>query len=334
MPDPALARRMPRWLGALPVSLVLHAVILLAIVSLVRREEALPALMIDLNAIVADAGDESGGRATGAASSGTRAVRPETGAPRTMSQPARRRAASALRPSEPRGAPLEPSPSAAPASSASTSAAASASPAPPAPPSPPPPSTERGVRAAPPMSTAATPSAAREPAPGPVTSSPDTGASPMASGGAVPQGPGSGSPSPSAGNAADGGRGRQITGSGSGGVGASGGDRLALAIPGGGDGGPSTEYSAYLSRLRAQLQQALRYPASAQRRGITGTVQLEIAIEADGAVSSVELAASSSYDALDRAALEAARSLPRQPFPADVRARPLRVRVPVTFRLQ
>ena len=152
----------------------------------------------------------------------------------------------------------------------------------------------------------------------------------MASGGAVPPGPGSGSPR----NAADGGRGREITGSGSSGIGASGGDRLALAIPGGGDGGLSTEYAAYLLRLRARLQHALRYPASAQRRGITGTVQLEIAIEADGAVSSVELAASSSHETLDRAALEAARSLPRQPFPADVRARPLKVRVPVTFRLQ
>ena len=113
-----------------------------------------------------------------------------------------------------------------------------------------------------------------------------------------------------------------------------GGDRLALAIPGSGDGGGGAEYSAYLSRLRERLQQALRYPASAQRRGVTGTVQLDIAIEADGVVSSVALAASSSHDALDRAALDAARTLSRQPFPSDVRARPLKVRVPVTFRLQ
>jgi protein TonB len=133
------------------------------------------------------------------------------------------------------------------------------------------------------------------------------------------------------GHAADGVRGSHGRG---GGVGAVGGDRLALAVPGSGDGGPGTEYGAYLSRLRERLQQTLRYPPIAQRRGITGTVQLDIAIEPDGAVSSVSLASSSSHDALDRAALDAARALGRQPFPADVRARPLEVRVPVTFRLQ
>ena len=314
MREPGLVRRMPRWLGALPLSLVLHAVILLAVVSLVRREESLPALIIDLNAIVAEAGDEAGDRASGAAGPGPRAARPEMG-------PARRQIASAPPSPEARA---EPSQSSAPASSVPSSSTASSSPAWPATPSPPPPSTDRAETPAPSPATTANPSPGREAAgPSATTApSPDRSSSPIPSGGA-PQGTG---------NAAEGGRGRPIPGNGSGSVGASGGDRLALAIPG--EGGLSTEYSVYLARLRTRLQQALRYPPSAQRRGITGTVQLEIGIEADGAVSSVELATSSSHDALDRAALDAARSLPRQPFPADVRARPLTVRVPVTFKLQ
>ncbi len=46
------------------------------------------------------------------------------------------------------------------------------------------------------------------------------------------------------------------------------------------------------------------------------------------------LARSSSHDVLDEAAVDAVRSLRRVPFPADVRPRPLRVRLPVVFELR
>ena len=67
---------------------------------------------------------------------------------------------------------------------------------------------------------------------------------------------------------------------------------------------------------------------------MTGTVQLEIAIAANGAIAAVSVITSSSHEILDRAAVDAARSLPRMPFPPELRAQPLRARLPVIFELQ
>jgi periplasmic protein TonB len=106
---------------------------------------------------------------------------------------------------------------------------------------------------------------------------------------------------------------------------------LALAIPG--DGGVGV-YGPYLSALRRRLQEALEYPAAARRRGLSGTVHLEVVLDATGRVSEVLLARSSSHAVLDDAALEAARRLPRVPFPPEVRPRPLRVLMPVDFQLR
>lgn len=106
---------------------------------------------------------------------------------------------------------------------------------------------------------------------------------------------------------------------------------LALAIPG--DGGAGA-YGPYLAALRRRLQESLTYPAAARRRGLSGTVHLEILLDATGRVSEVLLARSSSHPVLDDAALEAARSLRRIPFPPDVRPRPLQVLMPVVFELR
>jgi protein TonB len=105
---------------------------------------------------------------------------------------------------------------------------------------------------------------------------------------------------------------------------------LALAIPGDGAGA----YGAYLALLRQRVQEAVTYPAAARRRGASGTVDLEIALEGSGVISEVKLVNSSSYRVLDDAALEAVRGLRRVPFPADVRPRALRVRLPVVFELR
>jgi protein TonB len=117
------------------------------------------------------------------------------------------------------------------------------------------------------------------------------------------------------------------------GSGGTGGDRIAaLGIAGGGSGGG--DYAAYFARLRQRIQETLRYPSAARRRGVTGTVHLEIAIEPDGAVGAVSVIKTSAHEILDRAAMDAARSVPRLPFPDDVRPRGLRVRLPVVFELQ
>jgi protein TonB len=114
---------------------------------------------------------------------------------------------------------------------------------------------------------------------------------------------------------------------------ASSGDRLAAIGPGGGD-GPGSDYGPYKARLRQRIQDTLRYPPAARRRGVSGTVQLEIAVQPDGSIGHVSVVASSSHDVLDRAAVDAVRGLPRMPFPPDVRPSALTVRLPVVFELQ
>ena len=110
---------------------------------------------------------------------------------------------------------------------------------------------------------------------------------------------------------------------------------LALAAPGGGSAGaPGGEYGPYLARLRQRVQASLRYPAAARRRGLQGTVALEIVIRRDGALDAVMLADSSSHGLLDAAALETVRRLAPEPFPPDVAPRVLRVRLPVVFTLE
>ncbi len=129
--------------------------------------------------------------------------------------------------------------------------------------------------------------------------------------------------------AAPGGRG---SGSGTGGAPAGReGGTLALAVPGDGGG---AEYAGYLALLRQRITDSTTYPTAARRRGLTGTVQLEVEIEPTGAIGAVLLAVSSSHRLLDDAALEAVRGLERVPFPAGVRPRRLRVQVPVVFDLR
>jgi len=94
------------------------------------------------------------------------------------------------------------------------------------------------------------------------------------------------------------------------------------------------EYGPYLTSLRQRIQQSLRYPASARRRGIGGTVNVEILIYPNGTVGDVLLLDSSTHEVLDTAALDTIRSLPRMPLPPDVPARPLRIRIPVVFQMR
>jgi protein TonB len=139
-----------------------------------------------------------------------------------------------------------------------------------------------------------------------------------------------GGATPRAGGSGSGGVATGAVASGSGGVGT---DRIAaLGIPGGG--GAGSDYAAYYARLRQRIQDVLRYPAAARHRGVTGTVHLEIAVDPNGAIGAVSVITSSSHDILDRAAVDAARSVRRVPFPGDVRPPALRVRLPVVFKLQ
>ena len=115
-----------------------------------------------------------------------------------------------------------------------------------------------------------------------------------------------------------------------GGAEAGSGDALALAISGD-DGGV---YAGYIALLRRRVQEGLTYPSAARRRGLSGTVHLDISVEPTGAIADVLVVRSSSHDLLDAAALDAVRALRRVPFPPGVRPRAVRVRLPVVFELR
>lgn len=103
---------------------------------------------------------------------------------------------------------------------------------------------------------------------------------------------------------------------------------------GGGERGVPAGFGPYLVRLRQRIQEALSYPAMARRRGLTGTVQLEIDLLPSGKVASVFVRSSSAHDVLDEAALETVRRITPDPFPPGLPSRPLRVRLPIVFELR
>ena len=353
-----------RWL---PVSLAIHAAFGAAV--WLARDFAEPALFIDMRLIESDAPERSeslraGNRARPAAPQPHRSPgrsAPASGLARDTRAASRGAGAAAVRelaaPPVIATPPVTSAPptsaaapwalAAPPASSGSQTATASPPSASPAPP----------VAAAPPTAVArddaerSTPPPAVAPAPPPATSvtptntsasvHPDAGPTPApgAHARAAPPDPTSslgdtgalhGGRSASS-NGSRGDNGATAAGASTPGGGAPGDGPLALAIPGdAGLGG----YGPYLAALRRRLHEALEYPAAARRRGLTGTVELEIALEATGRVNDVRLVRSSSHAVLDAAALEAARGLGRVPFPPDIRPRALRVLMPVVFELR
>lgn len=76
------------------------------------------------------------------------------------------------------------------------------------------------------------------------------------------------------------------------------------------------------------------YPALARRRGWSGRVLVRVHVAADGAVVSAEMAGSSGYDVLDRAATDAVRRWRFRPAARDGVAVADVVDVPVRFELQ
>jgi protein TonB len=76
-----------------------------------------------------------------------------------------------------------------------------------------------------------------------------------------------------------------------------------------------------------------RYPAEEQRRGVQGSVTLRIAIDANGVPTDVGYASRSGNNALDRAALVAARDWRFKPAVRNGQAVASTVNVPVDFKL-
>jgi protein TonB len=116
-------------------------------------------------------------------------------------------------------------------------------------------------------------------------------------------------------------------------AGARDGGQLALAVPGGGGDPAAADYAGYYDTLRRRLHESLTYPALARRRGLSGTVIVDVEVDASGKVGRVSVVTSSSHAVLDEAALEAMRGVSRVPFPPGVPPRRLLVRLPVVFEM-
>jgi protein TonB len=86
--------------------------------------------------------------------------------------------------------------------------------------------------------------------------------------------------------------------------------------------------------VRQRILGALQYPPAARQQGLTGTVHLEILVQPSGAISDVKIISTSSHAVLDKAALEAVRTVPPIGFPPGLAPRALRARIPVVFNLR
>jgi protein TonB len=312
---------MRRLLGV-AVSVLVHLALIAAVVALVRTA-APPVLFVDL-AHGLDLAEQAVSDVRRAVADVRSRVLPRADAPRAKSEGAPRPAASASSP--PSAPPAEtrrvetPAPPVAPEpvrpAPEPSPPVASATPAPQ-------PRPEPRVVELPPVASAAGDSAASasttERASAPATSGTESGGR-----GAT----GAGVPGATAG---DGG------GQSSAGVrsGARDGSAVALAIPGTGGGDTAAaDYAGYYNTLRQRLYESLAYPPIARRRGLTGTVLVDVEIDASGKIGTATVVTSSKHSVLDDAALDAVHGVGKVPFPPGVPPRRLRVRLPVVFDLR
>jgi protein TonB len=84
---------------------------------------------------------------------------------------------------------------------------------------------------------------------------------------------------------------------------------------------------------RYELNPPPKYPEVARRRGLAGTVVLEVAVRADGRVNEVILKESSGYRSLDRSAIRTVRRWLFKPATSTGFPIASRVEVPIDFNL-
>ncbi|WP_413113643.1 energy transducer TonB [Thaumasiovibrio sp. DFM-14] len=77
----------------------------------------------------------------------------------------------------------------------------------------------------------------------------------------------------------------------------------------------------------------MNYPRFARRRGLEGTVWIEIEMNADGSQHALTIVESSGHDVLDEAALNDVAKWRLSPFYENGTAIAYRVKVPVRFKL-
>ena len=83
------------------------------------------------------------------------------------------------------------------------------------------------------------------------------------------------------------------------------------------------KYAAYMDAWRAKVERIgnLNYPEEAKRRGLRGSVLLDVAVREDGRVTEVSILRSSGHKLIDDAALRIVDlAAPFAPFPPEIRA--------------
>ncbi|MBC8461723.1 MAG: energy transducer TonB [Deltaproteobacteria bacterium] len=92
--------------------------------------------------------------------------------------------------------------------------------------------------------------------------------------------------------------------------------------------------SPYLKEVRQKIERVKKYPGAASKFGVEGTVYVKFTILPNGNVEEVEVARSSGYETLDKAAVLAIKTAaPFLPFPKAIRRESLRIEVPLVFKL-
>ncbi|MEA3368881.1 MAG: energy transducer TonB [Candidatus Ratteibacteria bacterium] len=89
----------------------------------------------------------------------------------------------------------------------------------------------------------------------------------------------------------------------------------------------------YAHLLRACIQKEIIYPSPAFNQNIQGRVQLKFILLPDGNLKNVYIVESSNYLILDTAAINAIeKANPFPPFPGNLRAKELFVKVPIIYK--
>lgn len=294
------------------------AVILVAWVMTGERDDSV--LFIDLTEV----------SASGSGSAGDGGSQPSGGGGRRAGDAARSesRSASATRTKLP-SSDISPSVTQIPNTSVSTPPPMPATPPPSAPP----------ITSASPTIAAAPPPSAPATSPSPPAISGPAGSAPGATSGAAS---GSAGDATSASGAASG-----ATGAGSGGTGQSSGRATSndggTGTGGSGAGGQGTGLArtsvgpgdgvdrAYIVLVHRHFAERLEFPAILRRRELSGTVEVEFLVGADGAIRNVTLVRPSDSRTLDDAAIAAVKQLPPVRFPSGLPPRALFMRIPVVF---
>ena len=91
---------------------------------------------------------------------------------------------------------------------------------------------------------------------------------------------------------------------------------------------------SFARSVRKKIQASKKYPIAAQTAGIEGRTGVRLTILKDGRLQKVEVAKSSGYEILDKAALQSVReAAPFPPIPEKARREEIQMSVTLIFKI-